>query len=161
MGKEKKHLLLPAPISLPANFPLMFSSFVAFRSQKEPNAAQDITNTEAPMEAVLNIQMRAHRRTADIPAWQVGVGLDVIWDNKDQRAIKDHNPQQIEIIPSRPGGSRRLFRSRPPWCSGILFSLEIGELSSFGSCPSPPPPQLHSHVDTKEHVQTRCAFLST
>lgn len=131
----------------------MFSSFVAFRSQKEQNGAQNITNTEAPMKAVLNIQIRTHRHTADIPGWQVSVGLDVIWDNKDQHAIKDYNPQQIVIIQSSPGGRRRLFISWPHWCSGILFSLEISGLSSFGNCPT----QLHSHVDTKERI---CAFLS-
>lgn len=131
MGKKKKKASSSPLNSLPANFPLTLSSFVAFGSQEEQNGAQEV------LKAVLNIQMHAHRHTADIPARQVGVGLDVIWDNKDQRAIKEHNPQQILIIQSRPGGRRRLFLSWPPWCSGILFSLESSELSSFGSCPPP------------------------
>lgn len=90
---------------------------------------------------------------ADIPGWQVDVGSDVIWDNKDQCAIKDYNPQQIVTIQSSPGGSRRLFISWPHWCSGILFSLEISKLSSFGGGPT----YLHPYVDTKEPIWTRCA----
>lgn len=144
MGKKKSIFFPPdfTPSKFPFNAQLICCLRKSERAKWSPGHHKH-RSTDESSSYHTNACPQAHGRHSSMAS---RCGFDVIWDNKDQRAIKDHNPQQIVIIQTSPGGRRRLFRSWLPWCSGILFSLEISELSSFGSCPT----QLHSYVDTKE-----------
>lgn len=70
------------------------------KSKREPSTLQTQKHRQSTQSSVLNIQMRSHRHTANIPVWQGGIGLDVIWHNKNlcnqglqPSADRDHSLQ--------------------------------------------------------------------